>query len=179
MRWRGHGIVLAITLCTAAVLMFGCLSVEERSSTKRTEPGMSQDEQLNALALQANAWGAEIISHIPSEDVVAVSTNGGGARRASDGSHEWPKYYVWDQIVELSADGRTPTDVADDLDVWFEKQGWKRSEEQEFPPGRHTFERDYFRQGYHLVVEVYTDPPPHAQKITLMIVTPETSAEAK
>ncbi len=179
MHWRGHEIVLAVMVCAASLLLAGCMPAGERASTERTEPEMSQDQQLSAFVLRADAWGAEIISEIPSEDVVAVSTNGGGVRRASNQSHEWPKYYVWDQIVELSADGpRTPVDVAEDLDAWLKKQGWERNEEQELPPGRHTFERDYFRQGFHLVVEVYTDPPPHAQKITLMIVTPETDPEA-
>ncbi len=141
---------------------------------------MSQENQLDGLVLQADAWGAEISALIPSEDVVSVSSNGGGVRRASDGGQEWPKYYVWDQIVELRAGGpRTPADVADDLDAWLTEQGWWRSEEHEFPPGKHAFERDYFRQGYHLVVEVYTDPPPHAQKVTLMIVTPQTDPEVE
>jgi len=80
--------------------------------------------------------------------------------------------------VVLKAEGaRAPSEVADDLEPWLEGQGWERYEESEFPPGEQSFERDYYRDGYHLVVEVYTVPPPHAQKLAFMIVTPPTDPD--
>lgn len=137
-----------------------------------------QTEQLKEYVAQADGWGAEIIAQIPASEIEMVSDNAGGARKASDYAEEWPKYYYWGQIAVLRADGpRTPAQVADDFGPWLKEQGWERNKASEFPPGEDTFERDYYRDGYHLVVEVYTVPPPHAQKLTFMIVTPQTDPD--
>jgi hypothetical protein len=161
-------------LVAMGALLTGCgigvpLSAEERVAV--------QEEQLAEMVAQADGWGAEIIAQVPSAEIELISESAGGARQVSD-YEEWPKYYYWDPIIVLRADGaRTPTEVADDLEPWLKAQGWERNEDSEFPPGQRSFERDYYREGYHLVVEVYTVPPPHAQKLALMIVTPETDPD--
>ena len=140
-----------------------------------------QENQLRRYAEQADAAGAEIVAQIDANEIAPdsePSNNYGGVRKASEYGVEWPKYYYWAAIVVLRADGpRTPTDVANDLQPWLEKQGWKRDESREFPPGEESFARDYFRDGYHLVVEAYTEPPPQAQSLQFMIVTPHTDPE--
>jgi hypothetical protein len=161
--------VIATTLALALILS-GCgLSTEEKAAV--------QESQLEGLIAQADGWGAEIIAQVPSAEVELISESAGGARQVSD-YEEWPKYYYWDPIIVLRAEGaRTPTEVADDLEPWLEAQGWERNEDSEFPPGQRSFERDYYREGYHLVVEVFTVPPPYAQKLALTIVTPETDPD--
>jgi hypothetical protein len=151
----------------------GCvgMSAEERVAV--------QEEQLVEMVAQADGWGGEIIAQIPvaEHEPAAESRNMGGSRQASD-YEEWPKYYYWDPIIVLRAEGaRTPTEVADDLEPWLEAEGWERNEGSEFPPGEESFERDYYREGYHLVVEVYTEAPPRAQSINFTIVTPQTDPD--
>lgn len=174
------GAVLALSALVA--LLVGCGHGEEPPNKGETGAGMSQEEQLESYIHTADSWGVEIAAQIDADEIAPdsePSNNYGGVRKASDYGVEWPKYYYWAAIIVLREDGpRTPTAVADDLDPWLEAQGWERAEEREFPPGRDSFERDYFRDGYHLVVEVYTVPPPHAQKLQLMIVTPETDRDA-
>ncbi|MBQ3360084.1 MAG: hypothetical protein IJG47_14460 [Microbacterium sp.] len=137
-----------------------------------------QEAQLKEFVERADAWGAEVLVQIPSSEIELVSDNAGGARKASDYYEEWPKYYYWDQIVVLHADNvRSPSEVADDFEAWLEGRGWERNEGSEFPPREESFERDYYRDGYHLVVEVYTEVPPRAQSINFMIVTPQTDPD--
>lgn len=154
------GVVFALGLS-------GCgLSAEERIAV--------QEEQLASFIEYADGWGAKIIAQIPEEEVEVLSGAAGGSRGAN-GYEQWPRYYYFDQIVDLRADGpRSPTQVADDLEPWLEEQGWERSTEGEFPPGEESFERDYFRDGYHLALEIYTVEPPQAQSLQIVIVTPTT-----
>lgn len=162
-------------LCAALVAgvvvvlaLSGCgLSEEERTAV--------QEGQLREFVEKAEAWGADIVAQVPETEVELLSENVGGSRGARDYGEEWPKYYYWAQIVVLHPEGpRSPTQVADDLIPWLEAEGWERNKDSEFPPSEETFERDYYRDGYHLIVEVYTIPPPHAQKLTFTIVTPAT-----
>lgn len=173
--------VLATTLVVVSAVgaLSGCGTGDSRNAEDMV---VSQEAQLKDFIAQADGWGAEIISQVPVADIEpeAESHNIGGVRKANDSGEEWPKYYYWDQIVELRAEGaRTPTQLADDLEPWLAQQGWERNADTEFPPGEDTFERDYYRDGYHLVVEVYTVPPPHAQKVTFMIVTPQTDSDRR
>ncbi len=136
-----------------------------------------QERQLEVYVAQADASGAEVIAQIAESELEPAhqSRNIGGVRQASEYYEEWPKYYYWAQIIELKAGGpRTPVQVADDLDPWVEKQGWERNTDSEFPPTEESFERDYYRDGYHLIIRAYTVPPPHAQKLMFTIVSPHT-----
>ena len=74
-------------------------------------------------------------------------------------------------------DGCGKSTQAARLSQWLEGRGWERNEGSEFPPREESFERDYYRDGYHLVVEVYTEVPPRAQSINFMIVTPQTDPD--
>ncbi len=174
------GAALALTALVA--LLVGCGQGEEPPNEGQTGKAMSQEEQLESYIHTADSWGAEIVAQIDATEIKPdsePSNNYGGVRQASDYGVEWPKYYYWAAIITLRADGpRAPTDVAEDLHPWLENEGWKRDESREFPPGEESFERDYFRDGYHLVVEVYTEPPPQAQSLQFMIVTPETDPDA-
>lgn len=136
-----------------------------------------QESQLEEYIAQADGAAAEIFAQIPEEELLPGQDTGnfGGVRLVSAYYEEWPKYYYWAQIVVLKADGpRTPTQVADDLEPWLEEQGWMRNTDREFPPSDESFERHYYRDGYHLIVRAYTIPPPHAQKLMFTIVTPHT-----
>ena len=138
-----------------------------------------QEAQLKALIAQADDWGGEIVAQIPVSEVEEIYPNMGGSRGAGDDYEQWPRYYYWFQGVDLLPDGpRSPTAVADDLEPWLQRQGWQRNEEAEFPAGQESFERDYFRDGYHLIVEVYTEEPPMAQAINFKIVTPQTDPDS-
>ncbi len=139
-----------------------------------------QENQLKQYAEEADAAGAEIVAQISESelDPAHQSRNIGGVRLVSAYYEEWPKYYYWAQIIELKAGGvRTPAQVADDLEPWLEEQGWMRNTDREFPPSDESFERHYYRDGYHLIVRAYTIPPPHAQKLMFTIVTPHTDPQ--
>ncbi|WP_167050897.1 hypothetical protein [Salinibacterium sp. ZJ77] len=137
-----------------------------------------QEAQLEAWASQANEWGADIIAQIPDEELFLVSSNSGGSRQASALYAEWPKYYYWSQKIYLHPDGpRTTAEVADDLDVWLQSEGWVRNEAREMPPMRHAFDRSYYRDSYAMTVTVHTEPPPMAQWITFSISTPITDPD--
>lgn len=164
-----------IGLVALAVLLSGCGAQPQLSAEEKV---VVQEAQLDELIERADTWGADILAQIPDSEVELISENTGGARKASDDYEEWPKYYYWDQMLVLHAEGaRSPSDVADDLEPWLEEQGWERNEGSEFPPGEESFERDYYRDGYHLVVEVYTEAPPRVQSINFMIVTPQTDPD--
>ena len=158
--------VVAVMVATG--VLAGCgLSEEEKVAV--------QEAQLKELVAQADGWGADIIAQIPEAEVELLSDNAGGVGKASDYGVEWPKYYYWDQIVVLHADGpRSPTEVADDLEPWLEQQGWERNADSEPAPRRDSFASSYFRDGYHLTVEVYTQDPPRTQSLHFSIVTPQT-----
>lgn len=180
-----HAASVARRACRAAVALAvplalavspGCAESHLLSSNEKV---VLQETQLKKFVAQANSWGADILAWVPMEEVepATESHNIGGVRKANE-YEEWPKYYYWDQILELNSEGaRAPSDMADDLEPWLEKKGWRRDEDSEFPPGEQSFERDYYRDGYHLVVEVYTLPPSQAQTIAFTIVTPQTDAD--
>ena len=152
-------------------VLSGCGSSEARQA----EPVVSQEDQLQEFVEQADAWGADIIAHAPEDEAKDIFENFGGSRQASADYAEWPQYYYWAQSIELYPDGpRTPTEFAVDLEPWLEEQGWVRSRNGEFPPGRDSFTRDYSRGRYSLAVEVYTVTPPQAQSLNFRIVTPDT-----
>lgn len=159
-----------VFLALSAVLFSGC-------ATSPEEAIPVQESQLEEYIAKADGAGAEILAQIPQEELLPDHDTGnlGGVRLVSDYYEEWPKYYYWAQIVVLKAEApRTPTQVADDLEPWLEDQGWKRNTDSEFPPSEESFERHYYRDGYHLIVRAYTIPPPHAQKLMFTIVTPHT-----
>lgn len=162
---------MLVALVAAAGVLSGCgLSAEEKVTV--------QEAQLKELVEQADTWGADIVAQVPGAEVELLTDNAGGVRKASDYGVEWPKYYYWAQIVVLQADGpRSTTQVADDLAPWLEEQGWEWNADRDVPPGNDRFERDYYRDGYHLVVEVYTEAPPKAQSIHFKIVTPQTDPD--
>ncbi|MFJ2369177.1 hypothetical protein [Microbacterium sp. NPDC087665] len=162
-----------VAVVFAIAVLAGCgLSAEEKVKV--------QEAQLKELIAQADAWGAEVIAQVPASEVELLSDNVGGARGVSDYNQQWPRYYYFAQTVVLRADGpRTPTQMADDIEPWLEDQGWERNKGSEFPPDDDRFERDYYRDGYHLVVEVYTEPPPRAQSINFTIVTPQTDPDRR
>ena len=171
----GRARSFAAGLLVWLVMLTGCAGMSAEESVA------AQEAQLNVFVAQADGWGGGIVAQIPVAEIepAAESYNIGGVRKVSD-YDDWPKYYYWDQIVELKAEGaRAPSEVADDLEPWLEGQGWERNEESEFPPGERSFERDYYRDGYHLVVEVYTVPPPQAQTLAFMIVTPQTDPDRR
>ena len=162
------------------VLAFGVACSIAGCTVSGEEAIVVQKNQLKQYAEQADAAGAEIVAQIPESELEPAhqSRNIGGVRLVSDYYEEWPKYYYWAQIIELKADGpRTPTQVADDLEPWLEEEGWKRNTDSEFPPSDESFERHYYRDGYHLIVRAYTIPPPHAQKLMFTIVTPHTDPD--
>lgn len=163
-RKRASAVVLGLVL---ALGVTGCaLSAEERITV--------QEEQLASFIDRADAWGADIVAQIPEDEIELLSDVAGGSRGAN-GYEQWPRYYYFDQIVVLHPDGpRSPTQVADDLEPSLEEQGWKRATEGEFPPDEESFERDYFQDGYHLALEIYTVEPPQAQSLQIVIVTPTT-----
>lgn len=163
-RKRASAVVLGLVL---ALGVTGCaLSAEERITV--------QEEQLASFIDRADAWGGDIVAQIPEDEIELLSDVAGGSRGAN-GYEQWPRYYYFDQIVVLHPDGpRSPTQVADDLEPWLEEQGWKRATEGEFPPDEESFERDYFQDGYHLALEIYTVEPPQAQSLQIVIVTPTT-----
>jgi len=164
----------ALAVVTAGVLLCalsGCALIEARQA----EVVASQEAQLLEFIDQADAWGADIIAQAPAEESKAIYENFGGSRQASANYEEWPQYYYWAQGVDLYPDGpRTPTEFADDLEPWLEKQGWVRNLDKEFPPNEENFVRDYVRGRYSLAVEVYTVSPPQAQSLNFRIVTPQT-----
>lgn len=167
---------LPLAVALALSVIPGCAVFDSLSPEEKV---VVQEAQLKDFVAQANSWGADIIAWIPTEEIdpAADSRNIGGVRKANE-YEEWPKYYYWDQILELKSEGaRTPSEMADDLEPWLEKEGWRRDEDSEFPPGEQSFERDYYRDGYHLVVEVYTLPPPQVQTIAFTIVTPQTDPD--
>ncbi|MBQ3360086.1 MAG: hypothetical protein IJG47_14470 [Microbacterium sp.] len=137
-----------------------------------------QEAQLMEYIAQADGWGAEIVDQVPAAEIALLSDTVGGARQESDYNVEWPKYYYFGQTIVLHAEGpRTPTEVANDLEPWLRDQGWERNTASEFPPGDDRFTREYYREGYRLTVEVYTEAPPRAQSINLTIVTPHTDPD--
>jgi hypothetical protein len=164
----------SLAVVTAGVLLFvlsGCGLVEARQAEVVAFP----EVQLQEFIEEAAGWGAEIMAQIPAEEAESVSGQLGGTRKASDDYEEWPKYYYWAQRVDLHLDGpSTPTEFADELEPWLEKQGWVRNLDKEFPPGRDSYVRDYVRGRYSLAVEVYTVSPPQAQSLNFRIVTPQT-----
>ncbi|WP_314147858.1 hypothetical protein [uncultured Leifsonia sp.] len=164
-------LVVGLALAGAVCVLAGCgLTAEQEARQVAT-----QQAQLAALIDRADGWGAEILAQIPEPEIEAVTKNIGGPRLASDYYEEWPKYYTWNQFIDLYPDGpRTPTQLADDLEPWLEDQGWVRHKEREFPRGKSSFERDYGREGYLLELQVDTVAPPRAQTISFLIVTPET-----
>lgn len=160
-----------------AVLAFGVGCSMTGCSVSGEEAIVMQESQLEEYIAQADGAAAEIFAQIPEEELLPGQDTGnfGGVRLVSAYYEEWPKYYYWAQIVVLKAEGpRTPTQVADDLEPWLEEQGWMRNTDREFPPSDESFERHYYRDGYHLIVRAYTIPPPHAQKLMFTIVTPHT-----
>lgn len=168
--------VVALAAALALTVFPGCAAFHPLSSEEKV---VVQEAQLKDFVTQANDWGADIIARVPPEEIdpAAESHNIGGVRKASD-YDEWPRYYYWDQILELKAEGaRSPSEIAGDLEPWLEEEGWRRDKDSEFPPGEQSFERDYYRDGYHLVVEVYTVPPPQAQTLAFTIVSPQTDAD--
>lgn len=159
------------------VVAFAAMCVVTGCAFDGGEVVVVQERQLKEYAVLADAAGAEIIAQISDSELEPAhqSRNIGGVRLVSDYYEEWPKYYYWAQIIELKADGpRTPTQVSDDLNPWLKEQGWKRNTDSEFPPTEESFERDYYRDGYHLIVRVDTVPPPDAQTLMFTIVTPHT-----
>jgi len=157
----------AMLLVLAPVVLLGCgLTAEERITV--------QEEQLQSFIKRADGWGADIIAQIPEGEVELLSDPAGGSRGAN-GYEQWPRLYYFDRIVVLRADGpRSPTEVADDLEPWLIDQGWRRAKDGEFPPGEESFARDYFQDGYHLALDIYTVEPPRAQSLQIAIVTPTT-----
>lgn len=162
------GMAATLVVLTSVVLL-GCgLSAEERIAV--------QEKQLQSFIERADGWGSEIIAQIPEDEVELLSDPAGGSRGVN-GYEQWPRLYYFDRIVVLRADGpRSPTEVADDLEPWLSDQGWTRAKDGEFPPGEESFARDYFRDGYHLALEIYTVEPPRAQSLQIAIVTPTTDA---
>lgn len=147
---RRLSVLSALTVGTA--VLSGCgMSADERIAV--------QEEQLASFIEQADAWGKQITSQVADEEVDLVS-DAGGSRGAQEYA-QWPRYYYFARTVVLRPDGlRTPTQVADDLEPWLEKQGWERNEGQEFPAYGDSFERYYSRGEYGLTLQVYTEPPP-------------------
>jgi len=159
---------------TAALvtLLSACGSQPQLSEEDRVAV---QETQLAEFIQRADGWGAEIVANVPASEVETLYPNMGGSRGAGENYEQWPRYYYWFQGIDLLAEGaRSPSAVADDLEPWLKRQGWERNTDVEFPPGQERFERDYFREGYHLIVEVYTEEPPMAQAINFKIVTPQT-----
>ncbi|MBK0420766.1 hypothetical protein JD292_01545 [Leucobacter sp. CSA2] len=137
---------------------------------------MEQQKQLDGYMAKARGWGEEILAQIPKAEIEDAGPAAAGTRAANMNYKEWPKYYIWDTMVDLRQGGpRTPTVVADDLDPWLKDQGWKRNEEREAPAGTESFTRYYSREHYSLMVEAFTDAPPRAQTIFFTIVTPSTN----
>ena len=169
MRRFGRLVVLVLAL-GAACSVAGCaVSGEEAIAV--------QESQLEEYIAHADGAAAEIFAQIPDEELLPGQDTGnfGGVQHASEYYEEWPKYYYWVQIILLRPGGpRTPAQVADDLEPWFDEQGWERNTDGEFPPTEESFERDYYRDGYHLIIRAYTVPPPYVQKLMISIVTPRT-----
>lgn len=169
---RKQSAIVALMVCAALLAGCGGMSAEEQV--------VVQEQQLDEFISQADQWGEEILTRIPASelDPESEASPGGGVRAANDDYEEWPKFYYWNRNVELKSEGvRTPTEIADDLEPWLAQQGWQRDKESEFPASEESFERDYFRDGYHLVVEVFTEPPPRVQSLRFMIVTPQTDPD--
>lgn len=165
---------MLIVLALAATCSMAACAVSGREAIA------VQERQLEEFIAQADGAGGEIIAQIPQEELLPDQDPVlfGGVQLVSDYYEEWPKYYYWAQIVVLRPDGpRGPARVADDLEPWLEEQGWKRNTDSEFPPTEEYFERDYFRNGYHLIVRVDTVPPPDAQTLMFTIVTPHTDPQ--
>ena len=166
---RKHIFRAAITILTIVAVSGGVVGCMPEPSEE------SRVAQLQGYIDRAEAWGGEIIAQIPEEEIEIVNPNRGGVREANDAYQPWPKLYFWVTDVNLLPEGaRSPREVADDLDPWLENQGWQREESRELPPENERFKRHYFRQSYHLTVEVYTVEPPQAQSIVFRIVTPST-----
>lgn len=171
-----------IRVSSGLFVLFAAVAVLSGCGVSAEENIVAQDTQLKEAIAQADTWGGEITAQIPVTEIEPESDahNIGGVRKTSDYGAEWPKYYYWAQIVELKQEGAmTPTQVADDLAPWLESQGWERNADSEFSPGKESFERDYYRDGYHLVVEVYTEPPPRAQSLHFTIMTPATDPDRR
>jgi len=176
MRFKTRAAMAVITAGVVFCVLTGCAMSESR----KAEVVASQEIQLQEFIDQADAWGADIIAQAPKEEVEDIFENFGGSRQAGANYEEWPKYYYWAQGVDLYPDGpRTPTEFADGLEPWLEKQGWVRNLDKEFPPGRDSYVRDYVRGRYSLAVEVYTVAPPQAQSLNFTIVTPQTDPNPK
>ena len=171
---RPRGAVAALLVPLLLVpLAAGCAAADRR----RAADTATGEARLAGFAARAAEWGEEIVARVPDGERAAVSSPAGGPRPATDGGAEWPRRYVWFRIVELRAGGpRTPTELADDLDPWLASQGWERRREGEFPAAPERFQRDYGREGFRLVVDVATAPPPRAQTVALTIVSPATDA---
>lgn len=172
-RLRGlRGMLGLFVLAVALAGLTGCTHTDDQEA----ELLQHRQTQLSTFAAQAETWGEGIVGQISAEEIDRDSGNLGGVRPAGGDYDDWPKLCFWDRSVELRHDGpRTPTQVADALEPWLHEQGWMRRLDLEFPPTATRFERDYVRDGFHLVVEVYTEPPPMAQTIAFTIVSPRTS----
>jgi len=168
---RARAALAVVTAGVVLVLTTGCATSEPR----KAEAVATQEVQLQEFIDQADAWGADIIAQAPEEEAEDIYENFGGSREAGANYEEWPKYYYWAQGVDLYPDGpRTPTEFADGLEPWLEKQGWVRNLDRESSPGKESFLRDYARGRYSLEVEIYTVSPPQAQSLNFTIVTPRT-----
>jgi len=168
----GRFIVLVLAFGTACFAV-GCAANQEEAIAV-------QERQIEAYVAQADGAGAEILAQIPQEELLPGQepVTLGGVQHASEYYEEWPQYYYWGQIVVLRPDGpRTPARLADDLEPWLDEQGWERNTASEFPPTKEFFERDYYRDGYHLIVRADTVPPPYAQTLMFTIVSPHTDPE--
>ncbi|SEO01151.1 hypothetical protein [Cryobacterium luteum] len=173
MQFNARAVLAVVMTGVMLSVVSGC----GMSESRKVEVVASQEVQLGEFADQADAWGADIIAQFPADETDSVSSNAGGGRQAGDNYEEWPRYYVWDKIVTLHADGaRTPIEFADDLEPWLEEQGWVQTREDVLPR-RETIERGYSRGGYSLTLEAYTATPPQAQLVALMIVTPRTNPD--
>lgn len=170
MIWRQRAIaaVLAVGVICAGVT--GCAS-EERKAAQVAQ----QQKQLDGYIAKADGWGEDILKQIPKSEIETANRVASGTREANTSYEEWPKYYNWDTMVDLKPVGaRTPTAVADDLDLWLQAQGWERNLEREDPPNAEQFTRYYSREHYTLMVDVYIESPPRAQTISFSITTPST-----
>lgn len=165
--------VIAVVLSAGVlVLLLSSCAGEEREA----EQVSIQQTQLDGYIAKADGWGVDILAQIPEAEIEDAGPAASGTREANMNYEEWPKYYIWDTLIQLKPTGpRTPTAVADDLEPWLKAEGWERNEEREGAPGKESFTRYYSRSHYTLMVEAYTDAPPRAQTIFFTIVTPRTN----
>ncbi|GEM_PF-4225092 len=166
------GMFVLLVLAATLTVLTGCTDTD----LQEAELLQQRETQLSGFAAQAESWGEDIVGQISNAEIDRDTGNLGGVRPVGGDFDGWPRLCFWDRSVELRLDGpRTPTEVADALEPWLRDQGWMRRLDLEFPPTSTRFERDYVRDGFHLAVEVYTEPPPMAQTIAFTIVSPSTS----